>query len=437
MRWMLPFACLLSAPALAQTAPPPAAAPAPAPISTPALRERADELLAILDGRGDYDAFFDARFREAVPRARFDPIREQLKTALGKPLRVASLTATGAWSADLSIGYERGTAAMRIVVDPAAPHRVTGLLVTGTGPLAGDSIAKLSADFAALPGRSGFGIYALEGGSPRAVAERNGGERAPLGSAFKLWVLAEAARQVAAGERRWGDVVPIGQRSIASGTLHAWPVGAPVTLHTLAAMMISTSDNSATDTLMTALGRAEIDAVVARVGVATPAATLPVVTTRELIAVKADPAMAAAWGRATTPAARTRLLAANAAAITASPLDPSVFAGKPASIDTVEWFASPLDMARTLDWLRVSGDDTARAIMAINPGTDPATAARFAYVGYKGGSEPGVMTLNYLVRDKGGRWFAVTGNWHRSDIDVEALRFTGLMNRALALAAGR
>ena len=82
------------------------------------------------------------------------------------------------------------------------------------------------------------------------------------------------------------------------------------------------------------------------------------------------------------------------------------------------------------------GDDTARAILAVNAGTDPATRAQFDYVGFKGGSEPGVIALTYLVRSRAGRWLAVSGNWHRADGAVPIATFTALMNRALALAAG-
>ena len=100
----------------------------------------------------------------------------------------------------------------------------------------------------------------------------------------------------------------------------------------------------------------------------------------------------------------------------------------------MEWYASPQAMARVMDALRTA-DDTARAILSANPGTDAATAARFAYVGFKGGSEPGVVTLNYLVRTRSGHWRAVVGNWHRTDADTPTLTFASLMNRALALAA--
>ncbi len=395
----------------------------------PALRAKADALVAILDGRGSYETYFAANFRDKVPAAQFTAIAAQLKASLGDPERVEALTATSAWSADLTIGYARGTASVRLVIDPAPPHPASGLLITGTAPR-DDSLTELESEFRALPGASGFGLYALGQGKPEPILEYRADVAAPLGSAFKLWVLAELARQVAAGERHWEDVVKVGAPSLPSGVLQTWPAGSPVTVQTLATMMISISDNTATDTLLTTLGRAKVDAVAETAG-----GSVPVMTTREMFALKGDAALTKAWAVGSVNERRA-LLVNNAVKISTAKLDPTVFAGKPVATDSVEWFASPLAMAGLLDRLR-GADVTTRAVMAVNAGVDPAIAKRFGYVGFKGGGEPGVLTLNYLVQAKDGRWYAATGNWHRADDAVNEVRFAGLMGRALALLAAR
>ncbi|MBA3832373.1 MAG: serine hydrolase [Chthoniobacterales bacterium] len=57
-----------------------------------------------------------------------------------------------------------------------------------------------------------------------------------MGSACKLYILGELLRAVKAGERSLSDVVPLEARalSLPSGSLQKWPVGSPLTLHTLA-----------------------------------------------------------------------------------------------------------------------------------------------------------------------------------------------------------
>ena len=162
-------------------------------------------------------------------------------------------------------------------------------------------------------------------------------------------------------------------------------------------------------------------------------ATGPVLTTREAFAIKADPTRIAAW-KGADAAGRRALLAAQGRAMAAQRIDPLMFSSGPIANDSVEWFASPRDMARLLAHLRDAGP-VVRGIMGINPGIDPATAARFRYVGFKGGSEPGVITLNLLAQARDGRWYAVVGDWHRPDAGVDDAAFVALVSRALSLVA--
>ncbi len=417
MRWLLALLFLIGAV--------PAAAKAPQ--SDPALTQRIDGLVAILDGTGDYETYFAPSFRMDVPKAKLDAIAAQLKVALGRPLRVGAIVPVTRTTAKVTVAYERGTAAVEIAVGPL-PGAVTGLFVRGT-TLTDDDFTKLEADFRKLPGASGFGVYALDGAVPRPIAALNGDVAAPIGSGFKLWVLAEAARQVKAGRRRWSDVVPLGAPSLASGITQTWPAGTPVTLQSLATLMISISDNTAADSLVTALGRIHVEAVARAAGA--PARSFPILTTREAFALKTVPARSAAWATADL-AARRRMLVDPA--LSRMTLDAAVFGDTPVAIDAVEWFASPAAMAKVLGALK-GADPTTRAILAVNPGTDPTTAGQYTYVGYKGGSEPGVISASFLVRRKDGAWRAVAGNWHRADGETPELTFLALMNRALVLAA--
>ncbi|MEO7178583.1 MAG: hypothetical protein ABIW83_07050, partial [Allosphingosinicella sp.] len=114
-------------------------------------------------------------------------------------------------------------------------------------------------------------------------------------------------------------------------------------------------------------------------------------------------------------------------------LDPSRLGGRPAEVATVEWFASPADLVRTLDWLRRDGDSTALALLAINPGLGPALARDFAYFGFKGGSEPGVLNLSFLLKTRSGRWLAVSATWNNEAAPVDEPRFIALMSRLVGL----
>jgi beta-lactamase class A len=418
---------LLVAPATAQTMPPPTVSVADA-----SLLSRANELIAAITGARSYDSYFAPSFRAALAKAKWDAVVASMTAQMGKPLAIDRLTAVTPFSANLRVRFERGVVNAQIAIDPAPPHQVIGLLFTGP-EMAGDSLDKLAADIRALPGTTGLGIYALGEGAPRLLTGIVPDKAMPLGSAFKLWVLGELAREVSAGERKWSDVVPVGPASLPSGITQSWPAGSPVTIQTLATLMISISDNTATDTLVTLEGE-RLDGFVSKAGVPGLA---PVLTTRQMFALKSptNNDLATQWATSLAPSARRRLLDTNAARLRTTPVDPMMFAGKPAAIDTLEWFASPAETAGVMDWLRREGGDTPRALLAINPGIDPTTRGKFDYVGFKGGSEPGVVTLNFLIRRKDGRWLAIAAGWHRGDAGVENDRFVMLMTRALVLLA--
>jgi hypothetical protein len=413
--------------AVAQT-PPTAVAPA----ADPALTARAGELIGVVAGTGDFDGYFAPSFHAALSKEKWDAVVTSMTAQMGKPLAIDSIKPATPFSADLRVRFERGIVNAQIAIDPAPPHRVVGLLFTGA-EMAGDTLDKLAIDFRALPGTTGLGIYELGKGAPRLVAGIEPGKAMPLGSAFKLWVLGELSREIAAGNRKWTDVVPVGPPSLPSGITQSWPAGSPVTLQTLATLMISISDNTATDTLVTLEGR-RLDEFVSMVG--TPGLA-PILTTRQMFALKspANAGLAVSWATLLAPSARRDLLAANAARLDATPVDRMLFAGKPIAIDTLEWFASPAQTAAMLDWFRLQGDKTPLSLLAINPGIDPATRGKFDYLGFKGGSEPGVITLNFLIKRKDGRWLAIAAGWHNKDAAVEEARFTQLLTRALVLIA--
>ena len=418
------FALLLVAGPVASATPQAVSANATAP-----LDQRGRDVLATLQGRGTYDRIFSAAFRQAITADQIAQVATQLSATLGRPLAVRSVTPQGASAASVEIAYERGSASFDMVLDGADPRLITGLRVTGT-VLAADTAQAITDAFRALPGAAGFGVYALRANGPALVAGYRDDVAAPIASTFKLWVLSALSTSVARHERRWSDVTPLGAPATGSQVLGRWPTGSPMTLNSLATLMIAVSDNRAADTLMETVGRAGVDAAAAASGTVGP-----VLTTRETTALKGDPELARRWG-ASSEGERRRILAQEMAPTLARRGEAGLgSADAPTAIEEVEWFASPHQVARTLDGLRGADATGARAILAVNPGAAPATAQRFRYLGFKGGSEPGVISLAWLVATADGRWLAVVGNWHDASRQIDEARFVGLMDRLLLLAA--
>lgn len=418
---------LPAAPAVALAQP-----PAPAAASQE-LRQAAEAVVGVLRGTTDLGTTFTPAFLAQVPEAQINQISASLAQQHGAVQELVSVQPRSANAGTIRIRTERAVLVMDLGIEPQAPHRIIQLLVTGVEPVGGDSFAAVIQELQTLPGQVNFAVARLDDTGPTLVASRNPDQALAIGSTFKLIILGELSRQVRAGQLRWDQVVELERHSLPSGILQDWPLGSPVTVHTLAGLMISRSDNTATDALLHLAGRDNVERMMTTMGMRSAARNRPFLTTMESFQLKAEDAPVIAQWRAADEATRRRMLRERyeqgGAAIDVTRLG----VGVPMAIDTVEWFASAADLARVMDWLRRNGDDTTHGIMAISPGMARPAAAPYSYVGFKGGSEPGVINLTWLVRNNAGVWHAVTGSWNNPAAPVDEARFIALVGRALPL----
>ncbi|MEQ1550182.1 serine hydrolase [Sphingorhabdus sp.] len=412
------------------------AQPTKAATSTPAtpFDSRIEQLIAVLNGQMELDTFFTPSFLAAIPPAQIKAISDSFTQQYGKALSVQSVQRSGSNNATLQVEYEKAIATIEITTEVSPPFKVAGLLAKGFA-VKGDSIDKIKTDFGALSGTSGFVVQKLSDDGVATLHALNDNKQFATGSTFKLYVLAELASQVAGGQRRWSDVVPLGVRNHSSAGTQNWPLDTPVTLQTLATWMISVSDNAATDALMRELGRDAVEGKLATIGHSAPDKALPMLTTVEAFALKSNPALRQRFEKA-SEAGQRELLASERAALSYSAIDMSHLGSGPVAIDSVEWFASPADTALLLNNLRRSNSQTTRDIMAVNSGIGPAAAGKWRYLGYKGGSEPGVISMSFLTQSKAGDWYAISGSWNNPAKDIDNAQFVSLMTRLLDSVTG-
>lgn len=423
---------LVTAPALILATSPPAAAQD----AEDALSLRADSVVALFRGEADISEAFAPSLLAQLPADKLVAITQQLKGELGEPVAIEDISPNNAHGGTIRIGFTKAVATFDIGIEPQAPHRITILLFKGSEAI-GDDMAKVVGDLRALPGHASLAVARLDDAGPTWLVRERGDQATAIGSTFKLYILAELVRQISTGDRHWDDVVTLDHRSLPSGMLQDWPRGSPVTLHTLAGLMISISDNSATDTLLATLGRDKVEAMMVAAGNAHAAKNRPMLSTYDMFALKgsADERLAKAYVTGDEPARRALL--PQVAAVDRESILPGRFTGNPRWIDNIEWFASPEDLVRVMDWLRRNGDETAREILAINDGVSDSDAAKFAYIGYKGGSEPGVLNTTYLLRDTAGRWYAASASWNDPAAPLADARLLLIASRAIRLVAAK
>jgi len=404
------------------------------PASATAFDRRAAQLVDLLEGRTAFAGFFAPSFQTAIPETRFKAITTSLIAQHGRPLAVESATSTNGRAGAVQLRFKKGVATFTLDID--AEGRAIGLQLTRFA-MTNDSFAAVAAELAALPGRTGFLVAELDGTVIRPLAAANADAQFAVGSTFKLYVLDELAAQIASGRRSWADVVPLSHLSFSSIATGNWPKDTPVTLQTLANWMISVSDNGATDTLIHLLGRETVEARMRSAGHSAPSRNIPLLTTVEAFALKGNNfATERAAFIAGDDRAQRSLIDANRHRLTLANVDGISFSDGPRFIDSLEWFASPNDIARAMADLRARQSEASMAAMTINNGVGPAPAADWSYLGYKGGSENGVLSMSLLGQRKSdGRWFVITASWNNPAANVAAEDLIGRVTRLLALAA--
>jgi len=68
----------------------------------------------------------------------------------------------------------------------------------------------------------------------------------------------------------------------------------------------------------------------------------------------------------------------------------------------------------------------------INPGV-PLDAAAWKSVAFKGGSEPGVLNLTFLMERADGRWFTLSAGWNNPEKAVEEARLIALVRAGVKI----
>jgi hypothetical protein len=426
-RWSLTLAGLAAycTPVLAQPAPPPETQAAQA----ASLEGRAAQLPDIFTGKLELEDYFTPEFLAAVPPAQLRVVMASVLAQHGAPQGIDRVERIDALRGTAYVHFARSVGALKMVLDPAQGGKVSGLLISDFTSV-GDSMAIVERELAALPGQTNYLVVRLDGPAPAELHARNPDLALAIGSTFKLYVLAELSDRIERRKMAWDNVSDIDRRSFSSKATEHWPMGAPVTLHSLASWMISVSDNGATDMMIDVLGRDAIGRRLMAIGNSVAERNVPFLNTVEAFALKSpknDDVRVAFL--AAGEAEQGKLLARSADRLTLDAISGELFVGKPLHIDSIEWFASPRDLVRLMNHFRAEKRSEARGIMAINPGISREAAARWQYLGYKGGSEAGVISMSFLLQSKAGRWYAVTGSWNDGSAPVDNEQFAALMRR--------
>jgi beta-lactamase class A len=354
-------------------------------------------------------AHFDKTFLAAVSPSQLNAALEKVKS-----LQLDSVT-TATPSSLVMAATANGNVKLSVSLVVDSSGLISGLLLqaASTTPVP-TSWAAVDRQIRSVAPQARLLVASVSGDTCRPIQSIGATTAAPLGSAFKLYVLDALARAVAAGRVGWNQKLTITSqvKSLPSGELQNDPDGTRVSVRQAAADMISLSDNTAADMLITLLGRASVEAAARETGMADSSRNVPFLTTRELFVLKLDD-----WPRlanrylALGPAGRSALLAGTVDRVPLAALSAAGWTA-PRDIDSLEWFATPTDICHVYASLAALARQPKLApvasILQINDGGMNLNPSQWRSVWFKGGSEPGVLTLNYLATTRGGQTYLVS-----------------------------
>ncbi len=369
----------------------------------------------------EVEQHFDKTFLAAVPADKTAAVFGQLAQQAGSMTITEVKTETGdALRAKATVAGT--TLAITLSVDPVG-GKIVGLLFA---PADDDSArpktyAEAEKLLPTLAEHASLYIATVDkNGGCKAVHAINSKDELAIGSTFKLYILLALTDQVLAGKIDWSTELEVRDewKSLPSGVTQDDPAGTKLSVRELAERMISISDNTATDHLLYTVGRRKVEAALKTAKHAKPKLDTPFLGTRELFALKLMMAHDDVDKFIQLGAEKRRAkLDGDIAAM--KPTLEGVEAWKDARrIETLEWFASGEDLCRVMGAINKRAKAAKAApvleVLSKNPGM-PFDTKKFPYVGFKGGSEPGVLNLTWLLRRDDDKTFVVSLGFNSSN----------------------
>ena len=364
---------------------------------TPTEQEVLDRLFT----HGPAYVQYTKQFELAVPQSTMEQILTQFTQQLGIYVKVEGM------GTPYTVVFEGGRVTTYITLD--SQGKIAGLqfteIISNDGTLADavNQIIKLDGKTSVLIRKNGEVLVAHNADTPLAV-----------GSAFKLGVLAAVDDAVKVGTLQWDHSVPFDPswKSLPTGILQDWPSGTYVTIETLAALMISLSDNSAADALISIVGRDNVETYMPH--------SIPALTTGEMFRLKnpINQDILTEY-RSSSISGKREIL--NKLANRELP-QPSLFSGNPIDID-IEWFLSTTELANLIERLEVL------PLTTINPGL--AIKEHWRHIAYKGGSEPGVLNLTTHLIDADSNRYTVSVTVNNAIKPLEEKEIMGIYQTIL------
>lgn len=348
---------------------------------------------------------FTQDFLNQVPISSIIQILNQYKNKLGE-LQEVKETEEG-----YTLVFEKGS--VPSVINVNSENKIAGLWF-GNITLSEDDYDKIIKEFNNLD--SEISVYVIKDNKEE-IIKLNEDKKMSVASTFKIYVLKALHEQIEISDKRWDDIIKLNKQnmSIPSGILQNWPIGSPVTIKSLANLMISRSDNTATDHLIDYIGREYIEEISGEINT-------PFLKTTEFFRLKHKASEEIRKNYINGNLETKREILENIKDLNIRAQD---VPNEPVLIKEIEWFFSTKELAKTMYELKEVEE------LQINPGL--ANKNNWYKVGYKGGSEAGVLQYTHLLQKTQNGPVIVVSVTANSEKGLDTNKITELTSRLISL----
>jgi hypothetical protein len=258
-----------------------------------------------------------------------------------------------------------------------------------------------------------------------------------INAAGSLYVLGALVEDIAAGTITWNEQLPIHDdlKSLPSGRMQLEEVGATFPVSRYAQLMMTITDNTATDHLMARLGRQRIERYANQHSDLVNLNT-PFLTTAEFFKLKlsADDLLREQFAKGDNDAQRTMLGITGEVAGLPLNMDALREWGDPTFIQHIGWFATARQCCKLMTELRRAelqpGMEPLGEALRGNPGLG-LPVDTWPTVIFKGGQEPGVQSGVWMLERKDGRWFVMTVLWNNRKVGLSNEKFMQVVYKGI------
>lgn len=384
-----------------------------------------------------YAEHFAEDFQKQIPEPYFLQITSDLASAVGVCANYSFVKAEAPYETYRFTSATGRYAELKLSANTAG--NIDGLLIDKVifPDVVVDTIDQLNSQLSQLDVQAAVTIEGFDAQNKK--FQYNAAAAQPLGSIFKLYVLGALADSVSRGTHTWDELSPIKDewKSLPSGVMQTYSSGQSVSLKDYAEFMIKISDNTATDHLIHILGRSVVEDQLVPMGNDYPERNKPFLTTAEMFKIK--------WAAPVTlidsyiqgdHSSKQNYVEKDIAAIPFDAIGTNgVSMSSPAYIHQIEWFASTNSICKAHKYLKEQNSPEVFAALSQNvPSVEVGPTSHWKYGGYKGGSEPGVLTMSYLLQTQSGKWGCVSVALNSEQKDIIIWQATDLVAKIIKLA---